>query len=295
MLPVQDFGDGFAPSLAMARESERLGFDSVWIGDHLVFRQPIVEAIVMASTVAAITDSITIGFGVLQLALRDPVWLAKQLGTLAHLSGDRIEVGVGLGGENPAEWLAARVPPSERVGRTAELMKLMPALLSGQPVTHSGRYYSLDVPALRPAPERTPTLWMGGRSEGALRRAARLADGWLGLWVDEARLARSVADMAALAAEADRPAPATALVVPVIVQPDPAVAEQELTRFVAMQYGGDYQRFARWCVSGSVDAVAERLSRLAAAGATGFVLMPAARDPLADLEPLAAVRAAIRG
>jgi alkanesulfonate monooxygenase SsuD/methylene tetrahydromethanopterin reductase-like flavin-dependent oxidoreductase (luciferase family) len=223
------------------------------------------------------------------------VWLAKQLGTLCHLSGERIELGVGIGGENPAEWAAAGVPKGERVGRTVELMRLLPALLSGEPVRHVGRHYDVDSPALLPAPERQPRLWMGGRAEGALRRAARLADGWLGLWVDVERLRTSNERLAECAREAGRPAPDTALVVPVLIEEDAASAEAGFARFTQLQYDSDYERFARWCIGGSVEEVAGRIVELNAAGASGFVLMSAAFDPLGELERLAEVRSILRG
>jgi alkanesulfonate monooxygenase SsuD/methylene tetrahydromethanopterin reductase-like flavin-dependent oxidoreductase (luciferase family) len=294
MLPVQDFGGGFEPFFAIALESERLGFDSTWVGDHLSFRRPVVESVVASAMVAARTSRIEVGFGVLQIAMRHPVWIAKQLGTLAHLSGERLQVGLGIGGENPAEWAAAGVPKKQRVGRTVEIMEVLPKLLSGEPVSHSGRYYEFEAPALLPAPARRPSLWMGGRSEGALRRAAEHADGWLGLWVDERRMRESCAEMEPLAAAAGRPAPRAALVVPVLVEPDPAAAEAAFSRFVDAQYGIPFEKVSRWCLSGSAEQVAASLAGLREAGADGFVLMPAAADPLRALEGLAQVRSLLR-
>lgn len=291
MLPVQDFGAGFGSLFEMAEECERLGFDSVWLGDHLSFRQPVVESVVATSMVAARTARIELGFGVLQAAMRHPVWLAKQLGTLAHLSGGRLGVGVGIGGENPVEWEAAGVPKRERVGRTVEILEVLPALLSGAELSHDGRYYEFEAPPLLPAPPRPPRLWMGGRSEGALRRAATLCDGWLGLWVDEARMRSSVGQLAEMAAAAGRPAPSAALVAPVLVEADPEAAQAGFSRFLDLQYGLPYERIGRWCLGGEAAAVAARLRGLVEAGCGGFVLMPAAADPLASLEGLAEVRA----
>ncbi|HEY2715372.1 MAG TPA: LLM class flavin-dependent oxidoreductase, partial [Solirubrobacterales bacterium] len=260
----------------------------------LAFRQPVVEAVVAAAMLAARTERVTIGFGVLQLAMRHPAWLAKQLGTLAALAGERVELGVGIGGENPEEWAAAGVPRSERVGRTVEMVALLRALLAGEPVRWEGRYYGLESPALLPAPARQPRLWMGGRSEGALRRVGELADGWLGLWADERRLRESVAAIARIAAAAERPAPAAALVVPVLVEPDPTRAEQRLREFVAIQYGIELERVSRWCLAGDADSLAASLRSLAAAGADGLVLMPASADARGELESLAELRALLR-
>lgn len=293
MLPVQDFGGGFGELLETGAEAERCGFDSVWVGDHLAFRQPVVESVVTASMLAARTARIKIGFGVLQIAMRQPVWLAKQLGTLAVLAGERIEVGVGIGGENPEEWAAAGVAPAGRAKRTAELMRLLRELLAGEPVSWAGERYELEAPALLPAPARQPKLWVGGRSEGALRRAAELGDGWLALWADAERLRRSNAAMAEIAAAAGRPAPETALVVAVLVEPDPERATRRFGEFAAIQYGLEFEQISRWCVHGDAERVAAQLAELTAAGVSGFVLMPASTDPRPELESLAEVKSRV--
>jgi alkanesulfonate monooxygenase SsuD/methylene tetrahydromethanopterin reductase-like flavin-dependent oxidoreductase (luciferase family) len=290
MLPVQDMGVGFDRLLDLAGEAEAVGFDSVWVGDHLSFRRPVVEAVVTASMIAARTKRVEIGFGVLQLAMRHPVWLAKQLTTLATLSGGRIQVGVGIGGENPIEWRAAGVPRDQRVERTVELAALLPMLLSGEAVDHVGTHYQFESMPLLPAPAVRPRLWMGGRSDGALRRAAALADGWLGLWVDEDRLTASIERIERDADAADRPPPQAALVVPVRIDEDEAACAEAFSSFARIQYGIDHDRIARWCLGGGVERVGERLHSLVEAGAEGLVLMPAATDPLPMLDQLAALR-----
>jgi alkanesulfonate monooxygenase SsuD/methylene tetrahydromethanopterin reductase-like flavin-dependent oxidoreductase (luciferase family) len=291
MMPVQDFGGGFQQLLDTGAEAEGLGFDSIWVGDHLAFRQPVVEAIVTAAMLAARTERVTVGFGVLQLAMRHPVWLAKQLGTLATLAGERVELGVGIGGENPAEWTAAGVPRDERVGRTVEMVAILRSLLAGEPVSWEGRYYELESPALLPAPRQQPKLWMGGRSAAALQRAGELADGWLGLWADERRTRESVEEIARVAAAAGRPTPAAALVVPVLIEPDRRRAEPRLREFVGAQYGIEFERVSRWCLSGDAESVAGALAGLGRAGAEGFVLMPASADARRELESLAELKA----
>jgi alkanesulfonate monooxygenase SsuD/methylene tetrahydromethanopterin reductase-like flavin-dependent oxidoreductase (luciferase family) len=293
MLPAQDMGTGFDELLDLAAAAEAAGFDSVWVGDHLGFHRPIVESIVTASMVAARTERVEIGFGVLQLAMRHPVWLAKQLATLAVLSGERIQIGVGIGGENPEEWKAAGVPPEERVARTVELTALLPRLLSGEAVSHAGANYGFEAMPLLPAPAVRPPIWMGGRSKGSLERAAALADGWLGLWVDEERLAASLRTIARQAAAAGRPRPRAALVVPVCVDEDEARCAAAFADFARLQYGIEYERIARWCVGGSVARVGDRLRSLLAAGAEGLVLMPATTAPSSMFGGLAELRAAL--
>jgi alkanesulfonate monooxygenase SsuD/methylene tetrahydromethanopterin reductase-like flavin-dependent oxidoreductase (luciferase family) len=131
---------------------------------------------------------------------------------------------------------------------------------------------------------------MGGRSDEALKRAADHADGWLGLWADEARVRESADKLEALAVRAGRPTPTLALVIPVVVDDDAGRAAARLEQFVSSQYGLAYERVARWCIGGDEAAVAERLGSYVQAGVSGFVLMSAAADPLAELGQLAKVR-----
>src|SRR6185369_12346784 len=103
-------GGGAYAVVEAARQAERLGFDSVWSVDHLAFHSGVLEPVVTLAAAAAVTERVELGFGVLLAALRHPALLAKQLGSLHTLSGDRLHLGIGVGGENPAEWAAAGVP-----------------------------------------------------------------------------------------------------------------------------------------------------------------------------------------
>jgi alkanesulfonate monooxygenase SsuD/methylene tetrahydromethanopterin reductase-like flavin-dependent oxidoreductase (luciferase family) len=174
------------------------------------------------------------------------------------------------------------------------LLGVLPSLLSGQAVAHRGTHYSFSSPPLLPAPSAVPAFWIGGRSDAALERAAKYATGWLGLWADEDRVGQSAAKLAAFADESGRAAPRTALVIPVVVDSDARRAQTLLEQFVSSQYGLAYDRVSRWCVGGDTAAVAERLVSYRNAGVSGFVLMSAAADPLAELEALAEVRETLR-
>jgi alkanesulfonate monooxygenase SsuD/methylene tetrahydromethanopterin reductase-like flavin-dependent oxidoreductase (luciferase family) len=95
---------GCAAVLEGAEPAEELGFDSGWVGDHLSFPPPVYDAITCLAAVAARTSRLVLGAGVLLLPMRNAVWTAKQVETVAALAPRRLLLGVGVGGENPAEF-----------------------------------------------------------------------------------------------------------------------------------------------------------------------------------------------
>ena len=117
--------------VSAARRAEAAGFDGVYLGDHLLHPHPMLESIVTLSVVVTATERISLGPCVLLFGLRQPVVLAKQLGTLAAFAPGRLRVGVGVGGEYPAEFEAAGVPLSERGKRMEAVLREVRSLLSG--------------------------------------------------------------------------------------------------------------------------------------------------------------------
>jgi alkanesulfonate monooxygenase SsuD/methylene tetrahydromethanopterin reductase-like flavin-dependent oxidoreductase (luciferase family) len=276
MLPISDpVGNGPADIAAAARHLEAAGVDAVWAGDHLAFHTPIVESSIALATAAAVTSHVRLGFGVLLLALRPAAWAAKQISSLQVVSGRRLVLGVGVGGENRAEWAAAGVPLWQRAARTDAVLSVLPDLLSGRSVQipqPCGEF----VPALLPC-AGMPPLWVGGRSDAALRRAARFGDGWLGMWADESRIRRAGEQLRCMAEEAGRARPLTGLLVFVHVG-DGERGSNEPAEFIGRQYRIPYEKVERYVITGSVDQVAERLAGLAVGGVDEFVLFPAAVD-----------------
>ena len=110
---------------AIARAAERLGFDSLWAGDHLSFVHPILDPAVALATFAAVTRRIALGTGVLLLALRAPGVVAKQYASLDYLSGGRLWLGVGGGGDGAKDFELAGVPVAERGARTDEAIDIL--------------------------------------------------------------------------------------------------------------------------------------------------------------------------
>jgi probable F420-dependent oxidoreductase len=163
---------------------------------------PILEALMTLSHVAAVTTRIGLGTEVLVLPQRHPTLVAKQLSTLATLSGGRVRLGVGVGWQE-SEFDALGEDFHTRGARTDEAIRLMRAWWSEERVDFDGKHYRITAMAMEPKPpDRTIPIWIGGSSEAALRRVGQLGDGWLGNRVNDAADTRRVFDTIRRHAEA---------------------------------------------------------------------------------------------
>ncbi|HQT77154.1 MAG TPA: LLM class flavin-dependent oxidoreductase, partial [Rhodopila sp.] len=169
------------PLLALAARAADLGYASVWVGDSLTAR-PRHDPLTLLAAVAGRVPGLTLGTAVLLPALRNPVVLAHQVGTLDQLTEGRLILGVGFAADRPnirAEFAAAGVPFEHRIGRMMEGLRLCKALWSGQPVDWDGRW-RMQQAVVAPTPARTggPPLWIGGNLPASLDRAGKHFDGW---------------------------------------------------------------------------------------------------------------------
>jgi probable F420-dependent oxidoreductase len=180
---------------AFARKAEELGFDSLWVTDHIVTAHQFyavswLDSLMTLSHVAAITERVRLGTSVLILPVRLPVVLAKEIATLQHLSGGRYVFGIGTGWYGP-EFESAGVHKSERGVRTDEVLEIANQLLRQPNVTYNGRYYALADVTVEPITDAPPVWVAGGRqlvhtaspekSEMHPRVLDRIArsDGWI--------------------------------------------------------------------------------------------------------------------
>ncbi len=256
-----------------ARRAEAAGFDGVYLGDHLLHPHPILESIVTLSVVAAVTERISLGPCVLLFGLRHPVVLAKQLGTLAAFAPGRLRVGVGVGGEYPAEFEAAGVPLPERGKRMEMVLRSVRALLSGG--LEGG-----DV-TLAPGAPGVPFL-LAGWKEVSLRRAATYGDGWVGYLLGPDSFSRRrefLLNCRAGLGRADEPFP-TGMLVPVHVTGSADAAGSAGSAAAAADVWGKLTKTptrlpGRLFAAGQPEQVAEQLHRYWKAGCTEFMLGPA--------------------
>ena len=168
-------------ALAAGRRAEELGFDSIWVGDHISFHIPILESLTLLSFLAGVTERVTLGTAVYLVPLRGPTAIAKITSTLDVLSSGRLILGVGVGGEFPPEFEASGVPVEERGSRTDEAIAVMRRLWTEDRVAHEGAHFRFGPVSLDPKPLQKggPPIWVGGRKSPALRRAGRLGDGYI--------------------------------------------------------------------------------------------------------------------
>ncbi len=165
-------GDGRERALgikAFARRVEELGFDSLFITDHLLAARRFysvnwLEPLMALGVAAGVTERVRLGTSILIMPLRNPVILAKELATLQFLSDNRVILGAGVGW-NDAEYEAVGVHKSERGKRTDEMLDIMMPLLEGETVTHHGQFYSMDDVFIEPRTAQRPLLWIGGGSQ----------------------------------------------------------------------------------------------------------------------------------
>ena len=166
-------------AVEFARRAEAAGVDSVWVIDRLVY--DCADSLIALAALTTATRRVRLGTSVLLAALRPPTLLAKMLATVDQLSAGRLIVGIGVG-TRADDFEAVQVPHRGRGRRVDELIDVLELAWRGGPVKYAGRTYQLDVGPIGPRPfqQPRPPLWLGGRAEAALRRVARVGDGYIG-------------------------------------------------------------------------------------------------------------------
>ena len=187
-----------ATLIEFARRMEALGFDSLWVSDHVVLPRayesrypyhpsgrlpwtelPLLEPVATLLFIAGVTERVRLGTTVLVVPMRNPVLLAKTLATLDVLSGGRLILGAGTGWLRE-EFDALDAPFERRGARMDEYLAVIKNLWAKDDPSFAGRYYRLGNVACLPRPLQKPhpPIWIGGNTAPALRRAARLGDAW---------------------------------------------------------------------------------------------------------------------
>ncbi|SDG64534.1 probable F420-dependent oxidoreductase, Rv2161c family [Lentzea fradiae] len=194
----------------LARCAEECGYSSIALPDSLFFSEkvsadypytpdgsrmwnaetPWVDPFVAAAAMGAVTSRIRFYTQVLKLGSRNPLLLARQVGSVAHMTGNRFGFGVGLGW-SPEEFEWCGVPFKNRGPRVDEMIDVLKLVLGGGMVEYHGDYFSFDRLQMSPAPTAPVPFYVGGHSPAALKRAARVGDGWTSAMIKFADL-RSV-------------------------------------------------------------------------------------------------------
>jgi alkanesulfonate monooxygenase SsuD/methylene tetrahydromethanopterin reductase-like flavin-dependent oxidoreductase (luciferase family) len=252
----------------MAAEVEQAGFDSVWLGDHVLWHTPIIDATALLGAFVATTTRIGVGTAILLLGLRQPGIAAKTLTSLSAMSQGRLQLGLGVGGENPAEFEFAGIPHAERGER---LDQALTVLLEQWDVPSRAR--------VEPTGPR-PQILIGGRSDASRRRIERFAAGWLASFVSPRRVKE---EGELFATRMSRPVP-LALNVYLRTDRDSATARGAAGSFLSRAYAMEEGPLMRYTVAGSPQECAQQLRQYVEAGIETFVLRPAGWDQRAQLD-----------
>jgi probable F420-dependent oxidoreductase len=294
--------EGIADLLEFASLAESCGFESAWVGEHLLPSPPVytgsfLDPLAVLSAVAARTSRILLGTCILALPLWNPVRLAKQATSLQALSGGRLVLGIGTGYNRP-EFEAMRVPFSERGNIADESLDVLRQLLTAEAVTFRGRFFELESASIQPLPEKEIPILVGGGSEArgsatgasetmserVLQRIAG-SDGWL------SRISctseqfdsdlRAIKTARTRDAEPDRFRYVYVNHVHLVPFGGQAAILEEQLRVYGKLSGGQRpeELLGRLYLFGTPEEIIDTLRARIAAGATDIVLSPATRDP----------------
>jgi probable F420-dependent oxidoreductase len=285
----------------LGRAADEYQFDSIWITDHIVIpkatkskypyaadgrldleaAQHYLDALTVLSYLAGVTERVALGSSVLILPYRNPVLVAKMIATLDVLSRGRVILGVGVGWMREEFQALNLTTFEERGAATDEYIQILRELWTKDWPSYRGRFYSLDEVRFFPKPVQKPhpPIWIGGHTKAAIRRAARLGDGWhpiglrppAGLLPDE--YAKAVADLRSQAREAGRDPRTITLSFCAPIKFTDGAASTVRTPFIGSrdQIVEDIRAYQRLGVSHlifdfagpSVDAIVEQLHRFA--------------------------------
>jgi len=293
---MASFERGTEPLRAFVDRVEAAGLDHLCVGDHVSFRDGYGYDGLVQATALAVLSTLRVHTSVYLLPLRHPVPVARQLSSLAQLAPGRLVFGVGLGGDDPHEFEVCGVDGSTRGRRLDDCLTIVRGLLAGKTVEHDGAVVSVRDAKVTPVPAVAVPIVVGGRSDAALRRAARLGDGWLGVFVSPERWETSRTRVETTARELGR-ADVTwehGLSVWVGFGESHADASPRLASAMEDLYHQPFGAFAAYSPHGTPDDVAVQLAPYVEAGCRSFNLIPVAADDETAVEGCALVRNALR-
>jgi alkanesulfonate monooxygenase SsuD/methylene tetrahydromethanopterin reductase-like flavin-dependent oxidoreductase (luciferase family) len=276
-LPAQVAGVTRKDVLGFVQRSERLGLDSIWVLDRLVY--PSLASLPLLAAAAAVTERVRIGTSILLATLWNPMLLAKEVATIQRLSEGRFILGMAIGAREP-DFQAAGVSIKSRPSRLEESVALLRQATTGNAVDHQGKAFSIKVgPVALPGTPSTP-IWLGGIAEGAVRRAVRLGDGFIitGRGPEYAR--EAVPHVRKLAAEAGKDLkrfPIAGLMYACFDR-DPERATKTMTDYIQSYYGRLIFDPAKAAICGGSREAVARLQEYAALDIDTLIMVPVTRD-----------------
>ena len=263
------------------------GVDSLWQTDRVVSREPILECMSVMAALAGRTRRLKFGVNVVSVALREPVLIAKQCATIDVLSEGRLLPAFGIGSPLAPEWRSLNLDTKTRGRKTDEGLEIIRRLWREDSVDFEGVHYRLSGASISPKPVQSDLpMWIGGSSEAAIRRTARLGTGWQAGPETPAQAAPVIAAIRAAAAAEGR-----------VIDDDHYGAgipfrygradEPGLERLFDAYRKRTGRDPLQYFAIGDSDAILDRIAAYVEAGVSKFILRPAARG---DDEMLAQTR-----
>ena len=269
-----------------ARRAEDLGFDVLGCGEHVMFHVPTANTYISLAVAAGATSRIRLLSAIVLLPLYPAALAAKMGAALDVASNGRYLFGVGVGGEYPKEFEACGVPVGERGVRTNEALDVIRRLWTERDVSYAGRFNTLNGVSIDPPPVQSPPpIWVAGRRDVAMRRAARYGDGWLPYMYTPEQLAASIAKIRGFGEEAGRDLDGFrfGLYIFTAVHEDGDRAREMAISRLSRQYAQDFSGLVgKYALAGTPEEVRGRLGEYIDAGASLVMLSSACPDEHID-------------
>ncbi len=272
---------GVSETARQAQWMEELGYEYISCGEHFMRGNPpgpTHAALPVLAVAAGATESLRVLSSIVLTPFYHPLVLARMTATLDAASNGRLTLGIGVGGEFPVEFEAAGLHVSQRGRRTDECLDVMRQLWTGERVSFSGRHFQMTDAMINPTPvqQPNPPVWVSGRRDAAMARAAAYGDGWMPYFYDAPRYADSVQKIKHFAAEVGRDMTnfqwahfPYISIYPTGQQAAEVAAEQLGGRYL---YGGEFLDIVRkYCLLGTVENCIEQLQSYIDAGATHII------------------------
>ena len=257
----------------LAQQIEGLGFDILGCGEHVSFYGDTANGFISLSVAAGVTKDIRLMSAITLVPLYPAALLAKLGAALDVASGGRYTMGVGVGGEFPNEFEACGVPVTQRGSRTDDALEVLTRVWSETDVTYDGRYTKLKKFSLKPLPiqKPRPPIYVSGRSEAAMRRAAKYADGWLPYMYTPEHLAESIEKITAYGEDEGRDMSdfTFGMYIFSAVHENKDTGVKYAADRLSVQYNQDFsKRVHRYALAGDPETCQARLKEYTDAGAT---------------------------
>ena len=271
-----------------AQRAESLGYEYLGSGEHMMFHGPVPNSLINLAVAAGATTRIKLMSTVVLLPLYTPMVVAKMTSVLDVASNGRYHMGIGVGGEFPKEFEACGVPVKQRGSRSNEALEVITKLWTEKNVAFEGRYSKFSGVTISPSPTQKPhpPIWVAGRKEPAMRRAALYADGWLPYMYTPEMLHESLEEIHRFGKDAGRDMSKfrPGLFIFASVYPDRDEAREQAARALGKNYAQDFSKIAgRYALYGNPEDCRKRLKEYVDAGARTVMISWACRHEDIDM------------